>query len=189
VKTPGGYSSANLLLRGLPQESGGFPRSSWSTTFQDVRFGDVGVTPTGRDRRVAHQPPARFACSWRQNPSLTVIISCSTTSSDGPIYSSLASEFDLGPLVEMFVGEMRQRAADLQAACDSQNRGVLQRLAHQIKGAAGSYGFDPVTPVAEAVECAARDRVSPDTIALHLKKLLDTCRRLQASAPLPSLDG
>jgi len=61
----------------------------------------------------------------------------------------------MGELVEMFVDEMPERIALLGEALASGDRESLERTAHQMKGSAGSYGFDQLTPYAAAV---ARNR-------------------------------
>ncbi|MDP6554248.1 MAG: Hpt domain-containing protein [Pirellulaceae bacterium] len=58
------------------------------------------------------------------------------------IHSPMASASVYGELVEMYVDEMPDRIAALERAFDSGDMEGLQRAAHQMKGAAGSYGFD-----------------------------------------------
>jgi HPt (histidine-containing phosphotransfer) domain-containing protein len=105
-----------------------------------------------------------------------------TCASPAPIYSTLGSDEDLGELVEMFVAEMPARLADMSQACAGQDWERLQRLAHQLKGSAGSYGFDDVTPLASRLEAAVRDRRGDDEIRLATHDLLELCSRLRAGA-------
>jgi HPt (histidine-containing phosphotransfer) domain-containing protein len=55
---------------------------------------------------------------------------------------------------------------------------LLERLAHQLKGAAGSYGFPQVTPVAARLEQAARERRSTDAMLACLSEMADLCVRI-----------
>jgi HPt (histidine-containing phosphotransfer) domain-containing protein len=101
-----------------------------------------------------------------------------------PVYSHLAADPDLGELVEIFVEEMPERinALETQArGCDWQG---LTRTAHQLKGAAGSYGFTALTPCAAKLESVARAGRQEDEILASLRELLDLCRGVRAGTPL-----
>lgn len=100
-----------------------------------------------------------------------------------PIYSTLGDDEDLGELVEMFVADMPTRLADLAQAYEARDWDRLQRLAHQLKGSAGSYGFDEVTPRAARLEAAVRDRSEEVEIGRATEELLGLCSRLRAGAP------
>ena len=100
-----------------------------------------------------------------------------------PIYSSLGTDSDLGEIVEMFVNEMPDRTANLIARREAKNWEELQRTAHQLKGAAGSYGFDQITPAAANLEASVRDAQPEEQIDAALKALLDLCNRVRAGAP------
>jgi HPt (histidine-containing phosphotransfer) domain-containing protein len=100
-----------------------------------------------------------------------------------PIYSTLVGDPNLGDLVDLFVSEMPDRIASLQsqlAQCDWEN---LRRTAHQIKGAAGSYGFAPISPSAAKVEDAIRKTSSEEDIGRAVADLVELCQRAQAKQP------
>jgi CheY-like chemotaxis protein len=99
------------------------------------------------------------------------------------IYSSLAADPDLGELVDMFVREMPGRISTLQAQADTRNWEQLARTAHQLKGSAGSYGFDEITPCAAALEDALRDAQPEDRILAALNEVLSLCRRARSGTP------
>lgn len=98
---------------------------------------------------------------------------------DEAIYSTLADDPDLGPLVEMYVAEMPDRIATLVSRFSSGDLNGLATTAHQIKGAAGSHGFDQVTPFAARLEVAARERRPEDEVRAALDELVGVCRRLR----------
>ncbi|MEX2187936.1 MAG: Hpt domain-containing protein [Pirellulales bacterium] len=98
----------------------------------------------------------------------------------GPIFSTLGGDSDLGDLVETFVAEMPDRVASLEACFAAQDLAELGRTAHQIKGAAGSYGFACITPVAAHVETAAKTQEPEDVVRAALDELVGMCRRLRA---------
>ncbi len=99
---------------------------------------------------------------------------------DLPVYSDLAADPLLRPMVELFVHEMPARTAILRVNFETGNWDALRRAAHQMKGAAGSYGFDQLTPPSARLEEAAT-RVEPaEVIAQALEALLAQCNRVTA---------
>ena len=99
------------------------------------------------------------------------------------IYSDLGTDPDFGELVEMYVEEMPDRVATLQQAHAAADTELLQRTAHQLKGASGSYGFPMLTPYAAALEYAVRDDEPEEAILKALNELIDVCGRLRSGAP------
>ncbi len=97
------------------------------------------------------------------------------------IYSTLSDDLDLAPIVEMFVEEIPQRIAAMEMAATRQDWPTLERLAHQIKGAGGSYGFEQTTAVAGKLERAVHERQPVDAIMLCLYETIDLCRRMRTS--------
>ena len=109
-----------------------------------------------------------------------------------PLVSTLADDPDLGPLVALFVADLPRRAADLAALRGAGDADGVERLAHQLRGAGGSYGFDPITDRADDAECRLRsappgatgpERLSLAAVELDaLIALLGTARRCAAPA-------
>ena len=99
------------------------------------------------------------------------------------LYSSLGADPDLGELVVMFVEEMPDRVDNLLEQYQASDWDGLYRAAHQIKGAAGSYGFNQLTPSATELEAAVRDRQPEQEILASLNVLIDQCRRVRAGTP------
>jgi HPt (histidine-containing phosphotransfer) domain-containing protein len=96
------------------------------------------------------------------------------------LYSNLAADPDLGELVGLFVQEMPERIGDLETQARTRNWHVLARSAHQLKGAAGGYGFDQITPYAARLETAAQDAEQEEEILSALDELLALCRSVRA---------
>ncbi len=105
-----------------------------------------------------------------------------TTPATSPIYSKLGRDPELSELVEMFVSEVPDRIAAILALHVAGDFVELARLAHQIKGAAGSYGFACVTPAAERLEVAAGNGEPDDSIRDALDELVAMCGRLRAGS-------
>ncbi|HUT95890.1 MAG TPA: Hpt domain-containing protein [Thermoguttaceae bacterium] len=100
--------------------------------------------------------------------------------SASPLYSTLDADPDLREIVEMFVEEMPDRMASLLDRANSADWEGLRRVAHQLKGAAGSYGFEPITCSAADVEQAIRESRPEEEIRRMVTDLVDLCDRAQA---------
>ena len=99
------------------------------------------------------------------------------------VYSHLATDPNLGELVELFVQEMPDRINALETHARSHDWLQLTRTAHQLKGSAGSYGFGEITPCAARLEVAARDGGQEEEILSTLDELLHLCRRIRSGVP------
>ena len=71
------------------------------------------------------------------------------------VHSSLATDPEFGELVALFVDEMPTRINQLETQARNRDWTQLTRTAHQLKGAAGSYGLHDITPFAARLERAA----------------------------------
>lgn len=96
------------------------------------------------------------------------------------IYSTLGDDPDLADIVEMFVDEMPERVEVLTGFFIAKNWEELGRMAHQLKGTAGSYGFDDLTPGAAILDEAVRKRHSDSEISSAIDVLVDMCHRVRA---------
>ena len=99
------------------------------------------------------------------------------------LYSTLADDPDLAEIVAMFVQEMPERIARLLDRFRESDREGLRRAAHQLKGAAGSYGFAPISPAAARLEDQIVHTRSEEEISQALDELIDLCRRARAGTP------
>jgi len=95
-------------------------------------------------------------------------------------YSSLGDDPDLADIVDLFVDEMPGRVAALVDGLEKHDRDGLGMAAHQLKGAAGSYGFHQLTPYAAKLEQAARSPVPEEELRDAVDALIDVCRRVRA---------
>ena len=94
-----------------------------------------------------------------------------------PIYSALGEDPDLREIVELFVDEMPDRVSSLLERLDAADWEGVRRLAHQLKGAAGSYGFSQITSSAARVESAIRETEPEEEVCQLVEDLVLLCRR------------
>jgi HPt (histidine-containing phosphotransfer) domain-containing protein len=90
------------------------------------------------------------------------------------IFSTLGNDPELSELVELFVADLPERAATLRTA-HANDRGDLRRIVHQLKGAAGSYGFPQLSHAASILEQSLFDNRTEETVLRELEALLELC--------------
>ncbi|MCS7238311.1 MAG: Hpt domain-containing protein [Thermoguttaceae bacterium] len=100
-----------------------------------------------------------------------------------PIYSPLASDPGLRDLLELFAATLPQRLQNLERLADEGDWEGLRRQAHQLKGAAGSYGFAPLSVTAAQLETIARQNPDPEKIRQLLDQLRDLASRVTTESP------
>jgi histidine phosphotransfer protein HptB len=99
------------------------------------------------------------------------------------VYSRLGVDPDFGDIVEMFVAELPKRVGILLDHLTKENWEGVRQVAHQLKGAAGSYGFDAVSPVAGKVESAVRSGEPESQIREAVAELAHICTRVRGGGP------
>ncbi len=97
-----------------------------------------------------------------------------------PLVSELAGDEELADLVRDFVSELPSRAAAISDAAHARDWKSLSRLAHQLKGSGGSYGFGAITDVARCIEEAANASDASD-LEVALRRLTALCQRARAA--------
>ena len=103
-------------------------------------------------------------------------------------YSTLACDPDLGELVDLFVSELPDRVNSLSSALANGDWESLGRYAHQLKGAAGSYGFDQLTPSLRKLEALTREQGGKESgaeqsIREALADVSELCSRVRSGVP------
>ncbi|MFI4874561.1 MAG: Hpt domain-containing protein [Blastopirellula sp. JB062] len=106
----------------------------------------------------------------------------SIPSISSPLYSELGNDPDLAEIVEMFVEEMPDRIESMLQCVDQNDWTGLGRIAHQLKGAAGSYGFGQITPYAAQLEHDCRQDASEKEIVAAFRDLAGMCRRIRSGS-------
>ncbi|MHC4245771.1 MAG: hypothetical protein GWP75_08590 [Planctomycetia bacterium] len=94
-----------------------------------------------------------------------------------PLHSIYENDPDLRDLVMQFVDELDHHVQSIRSACLSEDFATLRRISHQLKGAAGGYGFDPIGHSAARLEDdMLADEMDISGISERVEDLITTCR-------------
>ena len=94
------------------------------------------------------------------------------------IVSAFQDDADLPEVIDAFVAGLPQRVRAMQEAIAGSHYEELERFAHQMKGAGGSFGYPIVTEVAKVLERAAKDR-DAEAVTLSLARLATAIQAIQ----------
>jgi CheY-like chemotaxis protein len=93
----------------------------------------------------------------------------------GVIYSEYKDDPDLAGLIDAFIASLGEDIKTMRRELEHGNYDGLRRLAHQMKGAGGSYGYPEITEAAKKLEDAAKAK-DVDAGELALGKLTTLCQ-------------
>ena len=93
-----------------------------------------------------------------------------------PIRSTYESDPDMLEIVREFAGELPDRALALESALVGDELEDLCRLAHQLKGAGGGYGFPQITDRAALLEAACKEGAPASQLKQLCGALCETLR-------------
>ena len=134
------------------------------------------------DRRALVATVERLAAHARARTHLEAAPAGSSPSSRKiPLVSELAGDPDMEGILSDFLETLDGRAAALQGALLQGDRAALKRLAHQLKGVAGGYGFPSITEEAKSLESALSSR-NEAAIASEVDALCTLCLRARDGA-------
>jgi CheY-like chemotaxis protein len=100
-------------------------------------------------------------------------------SSREPVVSAFAGDPDMTGIIAEFVGQLPQRLMEMRQAAQNNQWDVLQRAAHQLKGAGGSYGYARLTDAARELESHAK-RNDAEAARVALNELANLCEKIEA---------
>jgi signal transduction histidine kinase/DNA-binding NarL/FixJ family response regulator len=101
-----------------------------------------------------------------------------------PVVSTM-TDIGMRELVLKFVGGLPERAQTLRGALAENDRAKLERLAHQLKGAAAGYGFAPIGATASELEAAVREGREQHALVTLTETLASLCARARAASIPP----
>jgi HPt (histidine-containing phosphotransfer) domain-containing protein len=101
-----------------------------------------------------------------------------------PLISDLVDDPDMRELIELFVEELPDRIAAIEAAITDGDQATLKRIAHQLKGASAGYGFTVIGKAAGQVESMLVESSAPleeiQGLRSRVDDLLTLCRKASA---------
>jgi HPt (histidine-containing phosphotransfer) domain-containing protein len=97
-----------------------------------------------------------------------------------PIRSLFEDDPDMAELVRGFASELPARATSLEELLSQNDLPELQRLAHQLKGAGGGYGFPQITDAAAGLEQAIKDGAEESILKEHTGIVCEVLRAVRA---------
>ncbi len=110
-----------------------------------------------------------------QDASLQLV--AAATADDDRIVSVYADDPDMAELVEAFVASLHEKRNAIASAAREADLEPLRRLAHQLKGAGGGYGFPSLTSAAGLVEALVGQPGDRAELARTVEALLVTMDR------------
>jgi diguanylate cyclase (GGDEF)-like protein len=128
---------------------------------------------------VAVQPPSEDAAAAGE---------CIRREQEKRLTSALAESDKFRGVLEKFVARLPQRIDEIQKLLDAQDMEQLVRAVHQVKGAAGGYGFPDITLAASRAEESIKRAEDLAAISGQVDQLLALIRRVdgfpESSIPL-----
>jgi HPt (histidine-containing phosphotransfer) domain-containing protein len=94
------------------------------------------------------------------------------------VRSRLAGHARLRPAVRKFAERLGGQIAAFDAACQARDYETLAQLAHWLKGAGGTVGYDDFTEVAKELELAAQAGADADVDA-WMTQIRDLASRVE----------
>lgn len=97
-----------------------------------------------------------------------------------PLVSTLSCDPEMVELVQFFVAEIEDRITTIRTTTQGNDIVGLRTIAHQLKGAATGYGFEPISETAGELErlIDATDALEvTGAIKAQVDELIDLCRR------------
>lgn len=93
-----------------------------------------------------------------------------------PLTSDFADDPDMVEIIEMFIDGLSDRIESITTAFEDRNFTTVSGIAHQLKGAAGGYGYPSLSELAFEVEHLAKQNADDAQIEDALALLIGQCR-------------
>lgn len=97
-----------------------------------------------------------------------------------PVRSRLSDDPDMLPLISSFVDALPTRIDRMSTLLSQGAHNELGRVAHQLKGACGGYGFIEIGAMAGMLERAVNDGADIETLRAQVDELAALCARVRA---------
>jgi signal transduction histidine kinase/HPt (histidine-containing phosphotransfer) domain-containing protein len=97
----------------------------------------------------------------------------------GVLRSSIANLPGMAAIVVDFVADLPKQVEQLRSLLETNNLDPLRRLAHQLRGSCGGYGFDAISDLAAAAEESIQKGDSPLVISDRVNSVIQMIRRIE----------
>jgi signal transduction histidine kinase/CheY-like chemotaxis protein len=97
------------------------------------------------------------------------------------LVSLLQDDEDIQEIIVSFVEGLPARVSSMMGATATSDAETLERITHQLKGAAGMCGFPPITEAAALVEDALRRGTEVSALRSRVDQLAALCRAARAA--------
>ena len=97
------------------------------------------------------------------------------------LVSELVDDDDMAEIVRQFVVDLPERSSAILRALQVPDIETLTRLAHQLRGSAGGYGFPLITEAAASLEDGVADGLDLSSLQSRAEALASLCRRARAA--------
>ena len=112
---------------------------------------------------------------------------CTNSGGTGVLVSELADDPDMSQLVNEFLSDLGPKVRGMTESLSANRLDELAKLAHQLKGAGGGYGFPTISDAARQVEQLAKAEPDLEQIHLAVGELNRICQQAIAGGALASL--
>ncbi len=96
----------------------------------------------------------------------------------GTIYSTMSDDPLMKPIIDEFVEGLPEEISRLLELLDGRDLPKLRLAVHQLRGAGGGYGFNPITVSAARVEYAINAYENQSSVREHTYALIDVLGRV-----------
>jgi CheY-like chemotaxis protein len=108
-------------------------------------------------------------------------LSAPARATEEALVSTFDDDADMLEIIRQFVRGLPDRSSAILRASRADDVDALTRLAHQLKGSAGGYGFPRITEAAAEVEQALAAGLDRLVIDSRVEALANLCRRARAN--------
>ncbi len=94
-----------------------------------------------------------------------------------PLGSGILGDGTMSELLDAFIKELSHRAGKITDALQSGDFEALKHFSHQLKGAAGVYGFSQIAQAANRVYQCVEDDSDAGQLQSAVDELVELCER------------
>lgn len=118
-----------------------------------------------------------------ESPAEPATVDSATAPGSGePLVSELAGDPDMTDAIDRYVARLRTTTEGLARVLAGEPVSDLVPIVHQMKGAAGGYGFPQITAAAAELEQCLKGSAPPSEREAALARLIGLCRRVEAAS-------